>query len=132
MPEDDNGDEAVVVPETPCPLNETALTTFMDVVSRLARNDPWDTELYRSGLQILDSLVADEPKCARLKYHIYIHLNVFHTIPKWVFTKAMSKFSNIFSFSGTTLPRVNLFIQVVAFGKEDGRLSLNVREGGVA
>ena len=57
LPEDNNGDQAVVVPETLCPLNKT---TFMDMVSRLAQNDPWNTELYRSSLRILDSLVVDE------------------------------------------------------------------------
>ena len=43
-------------------------------------------------------------------------------------------FEHFLFFSGTTLPtaRVNLFLHVFAFGREDGRLSLNAREGGVA
>ena len=55
-----------------------------------------------------------------------------YTIPKWVFRKAKSKLSNICSFFGTTLPTANLLMHVFALGKQDGRLSLNAREGGIA
>jgi hypothetical protein len=59
LPEDNSGDQAVVVPETLYPLDEAALTTFMDMISRLACTDPWDTEPYINSLQILNSLVVD-------------------------------------------------------------------------
>jgi hypothetical protein len=59
LPEDNSGDQAVVVPEMLCLLNEATLTTFMDMISRLVCTDPWDTEPYINSLQILDSLVVD-------------------------------------------------------------------------
>jgi hypothetical protein len=57
---DDIDEAAVIVPQTPCPLEDVALTTFVEFVSRLPQADPWDTEYYLSSVTLLDNLLSGE------------------------------------------------------------------------
>jgi hypothetical protein len=60
LPGNDTGDAAVIVPDTPCPLNENVINTFMEFVTQLPKHDPWNTEHFRNGLRVLESLLSNE------------------------------------------------------------------------
>ncbi len=60
LPDNDTDDDAVIVPETPCPLHDNALNTFLEFVTRLQKNEPWNTEHFINGLRLLESLLSNE------------------------------------------------------------------------
>lgn len=57
--DDAESDDSVIVPETPNPLDERTFASFLDRISVVEREDPWDTAPYRYALQTLDSLLAN-------------------------------------------------------------------------
>ena len=59
--EDNEIEEAVVVPEIRCPLDQTQIQVFEQRMSGVNRSGPWDIEPYLYAVQTLHDVLGHAP-----------------------------------------------------------------------